>query len=89
MGNVFPRGNFRFDRDGVSSCFIGHRVTEPKINKELQIIKTNKNVTPEVTPLVWFKTGIEMFVTHVTGVTHVTAIKGVIVAIELALVGSR
>ncbi len=53
------------------------------------MIKTNKNVTPEVTPLVWFKTGIEMFVTHVTGVTHVTAIKGVTVAIGPALVGSR
>ena len=53
------------------------------------MIKPNKNVTPEVTPMVSPKTGIEMFVTHVTGVTHVTAIKGVTVAIELALVGSR
>ncbi len=53
------------------------------------MIKTNNNVTPEVTPLIWFKTGIEMFVTHVTGVTHVTAIRGVTVAIEPAPLGSR
>jgi len=47
------------------------------------MIKTNNNVTPEVTPLIWFKTGIEMFV------THVTAIRGVTVAIEPAPLGSR
>ncbi len=53
------------------------------------MIKTNKNVTPEVTPMVSPKAVIKMFVTHVTGVTHVTAIRGVTVAIEPAPLGSR